>query len=83
MTPLTIITDPTDIARHQANVDAFLADRRNQPVFQAFADADFDEGLTDDEIIALVAEVFSLSRAEAIERIAAIDFAAARAEIAP
>jgi hypothetical protein len=83
MTHITIITDAADIARHQANVDAFLADRRNQSVFQAFADADLDEDLTDIEIVDLVAEVCGLRRADAIERLAKIDIAALREVAAP
>lgn len=78
MTNLTIITDAADIARHQANVDAFLADRRNHSVFQAFADAIFDDGLTDDEIVDILMLELGLSRADTINRLATIDFAALR-----
>lgn len=48
----------------------------NCPVFAAFADSAFDEFLSDEEIIELLATTFGLSPLETIDRLRAIDFAA-------
>lgn len=66
--------------RLQSCAAEHLADRC--PVFTAFADSAVDEPLTDEEIIELVAATFGLSNLEAIDRIQAIDFAAAQGYLA-
>jgi hypothetical protein len=81
MNDITIITDDTERARHQANVDRFLADKRNMPVFRAFCDSIFDEDITDDEIIDVLVLELGTDRINVIDRLAKIDFAAARAEL--
>lgn len=63
--------------RLQGLVDMARADRC--PVFQAFADSTVDEDLTDNEIIYLLVQEYSMTVRDVIERLAAIDFAAARA----
>lgn len=80
---INIITDPADIARHQANVEAFLADRRNQPVFLACVEADFSEDITAEEAIDAVMLELGLTRIEAAKQLAKLDFAAALKAIAP
>lgn len=45
-------------------------------------DIDIPEGPDDDEIIDLVAATFNLNRSDAVERLAAIDFARARELVA-
>lgn len=83
MSTLTIITDDAERARHQANADKFLADHRNQAVFQAFADAEFDEDITADDVVDAVVLEFGLTRADAVERLAKIDFKAALVPVMP
>lgn len=82
MNDITIITDDTDRARHQANVDAFYADHRNQSIFRAFCDSTFDEDISDDEIIDALLPEMGTDRLGVIDRLEKIDFAAARAGVA-
>jgi hypothetical protein len=81
MNTLVIVTDDTERARHQANVDAFLADERNGSVFKAFADALSDEDITDDELIDIVMLELGMDRAAVVDRMERIDFAAAHAAL--
>jgi hypothetical protein len=69
--------------RLQVLADRHLADSRlplpeSVTVHDALIDAGIAEGPDDDEIIALVAGEYGMSRGDAIERLAKIDFAAAR-----
>jgi hypothetical protein len=80
MNTLTIVTGD-ELDRHQANVEAFLADSRNQPVFKDFADALFDEDITDDELIDIVMLELGMDRAAVIERLEQIDFVTARSAL--
>jgi hypothetical protein len=48
----------------------------------AMVDAGFDEGPTDSEIIEVIMEMFGMGRAEAVARLAAIDFVAAEMDLA-
>lgn len=64
--------------RLQAMTDQAQDDKHEpMPSLDALLD-DVEEPLTDGEIIDMVMEVFSLSREDAIDRLQAIDFAAAR-----
>jgi len=83
MTHITIIIDAADIARHQANVDAFLAKHRNQLALQAFADAELDEAPTDAELVYVLAEAFDMSMPDMADRLARVDVAALREAVAP
>jgi hypothetical protein len=77
MNTLTIVTGD-ELDRHQANVEAFLADSRNQPVLKDFADALFEEDITDDELIDIVMLELGMERSAVINRLAQIDFVTAR-----
>lgn len=74
--------DDINRTHHQVNVKAFLADARNVPIVAAFSDADFDEDITDTEIIEIVMSEVGMTRADVIDRLAKIDFKAARAALA-
>jgi hypothetical protein len=78
MDNIHIITDDADRKRHQANADRFYADHRNALPYKAFCDAIADEDVTDDEIIDLLVLEFGTDRINVINRLAEIDFVAAR-----
>jgi hypothetical protein len=69
-------------ARLQAAAKQYLADHLPRPESFSERDALIDAGMTidptDEEIIGTIAATFDLSRAEAIDRLARIDCAAAR-----
>jgi hypothetical protein len=76
-------------AEHQANVDLLLAHGRERAETERKTSLPAGwlrnvevEGPDDDEIIDLVAVTFNLNRAEAVDRLAAIDFARARGLVA-
>jgi hypothetical protein len=56
-------------------------DAANSIALTAFYDAPMDDSLTDEEIIELVASTFGMSTLEAIDRLQALDLAAARLAI--
>lgn len=78
-----------ELTRLQALADQAAADARKRAEDERKAGlpagslrAEIIEGPDDAEIIALVAEAFGLTDAEAVERLAAIDFEAARERLA-
>lgn len=90
--PALMMNAEFDVARDAARAEEAerqrlqdLADQAatdaHQPAqsLEVLIDANADDGVTDAEIINMVAEVFYLTRDEAIDRLQAIDFDAARA----
>lgn len=75
-----------ELRRLQGCANQHLADNLPRPEYvterDALIDAGVDLELEDDEIVNFVAEEFGMSKADAIDRLARIDFAKARERLA-